>query len=66
VTGAVDWSWGGYADYRFDLATGLWSLRYNLGDDAAIDRYLASFLEGYGYADSADSLALFEAIYALM
>jgi aminoglycoside phosphotransferase len=66
VTGAVDWSWGGYADYRFDLATGLWSLRYNLGDDPALDEYLAAFLDGYGYGGDIRSLAFFEAIYAFM
>ena len=27
LTGAIDWSNGGYADRRYDIATGLWSLR---------------------------------------
>jgi aminoglycoside phosphotransferase len=66
VTGAVDWSNGGYADYRYDLATGLWTLRRNLSPDPQLPRYLSAFLEGYGYPDSAESLAFFEAIYALL
>jgi len=66
VTGAVDWSAGGYADYRFDLATALWSLRFNLGDDPAIEDYLAAFLAAYGYDGDVESLAFFDGIYSLM
>jgi aminoglycoside phosphotransferase len=66
VTGAVDWSAGGYADYRFDLATALWSLRFNLRDDPATADYLAAFLSAYGYEGDIESLAFFEGIYALL
>lgn len=65
IVGAVDWADGGWADYRYDLATGLWTLRRNLGEDPALATYLTEFLEGYGYPDEVESLACFEAIYVL-
>ncbi len=61
VAGVVDWSRGGYADRRFDLATGLFNLRYNLGDAA----YLTTFLRAYGYAEPVETLHMFEALHAL-
>lgn len=68
LVGAVDWSAGGYADRRFDLATGLWTIRYNTqdADDPARKAYLRTFLDAYGYAESVESLAWFEALYVLM
>lgn len=62
LSGIIDWSRGGYADPRFDLATGLFTLRYNHG---GAPTYLATFLRAYGYADSLESLAPFEALHAL-
>lgn len=60
--GAVDWSNGGFKDYRYDLATGLWSLRRN-----GLAGHESEFLQsGYGYTDSVESLAYFEALYALL
>jgi aminoglycoside phosphotransferase len=61
VVGVVDWSRGGYADRRFDLATGLFNLRYNLGDAA----YLTTFLGAYGYMEPVETLHMFEALHAL-
>jgi len=61
VVGVIDWSRGGYADRRFDLATGLFNLRYNLGDTA----YLTTFLHAYGYEESVETLHMFEALHAL-
>lgn len=66
VTGAIDWSDGGYADYRYDLATGIWTLRRNMGNDTQISQYLTAFLAGYGYSGTVESLSFFEAIYALL
>jgi aminoglycoside phosphotransferase len=59
--GAIDWSNGGYKDYRYDLATGLWSLRRN-----GLAGFEADYLMGYGYPDTMESLAFFEALYALL
>lgn len=50
VTGIIDWSSGGYHDYRVDLAAGVWSIRYNLHDEA----YVETFLQTYGYAGPLD------------
>jgi aminoglycoside phosphotransferase len=61
VTGAVDWSNGGYADYRYDVATALWSLRRN-----NLAAHTDAFLNAYGFAGKPDELPFFEAIYALM
>jgi kanamycin kinase len=60
VTAAVDWSAGGYKDYRYDLATGLWTLRRN-----RVAEHTDAFLRGYGYDGTPESLRWFEAIYAL-
>jgi aminoglycoside phosphotransferase len=56
ITGIIDWSSGGYHDYRVDLAAGAWSIRYNLHDEAYVD----TFLRTYGYAGSLD---LFEQLW---
>lgn len=63
LSGIIDWSRGGYADKRFDLATALFSLRIpeNLRDPA----YLDTFLQTYGYSGSVESLYYFEALHAL-
>lgn len=61
VVGVIDWSRGGYADRRFDLATALFNLRYNLGDVA----YLTTFLRAYGYDEPVETLHMFEALHAL-
>jgi aminoglycoside phosphotransferase len=61
VTGAVDWSNGGYADYRYDIATALWSLRRN-----GLAAYTSDFLNGYGFDGETEELDFFEAMYALI
>jgi len=61
VVGVIDWSRGGYADRRFDLATALFNLRYNLEDVA----YLTTFLRAYGYNEPVEALHMFEALHAL-
>jgi kanamycin kinase len=61
VVGVIDWSRGGYADRRFDLATGLFNLRYNVGDGM----YLTTFLRAYGYEEPIETLHMFEALHAL-
>jgi aminoglycoside phosphotransferase len=61
VTAAVDWSAGGYKDYRYDLATALWTLRRN-----KVSEYTDVFLRGYGYRNTPESLRYFEALYALL
>lgn len=61
VVGVIDWSRGGFADRRFDLATGLFTLRYNLADSA----YLTTFLRAYGYEKPVETLHMFEALHAL-
>lgn len=65
IVGAIDWSGGGWADRRFDLATALWTIRYNVGDDPAREAYLRAFLQAYGYPGGVDSLNFFEALYTL-
>lgn len=42
VTAAIDWSNGGYKDYRYDIATALWSLSRNGYKDLT-----ALFVDGY-------------------
>jgi hypothetical protein len=44
-----------------ELATGLFNLRYNLGDAA----YLTTFLRAYGYEEPIETLHMFEALHAL-
>lgn len=61
VSGVIDWSWGGWADRRFDLGTALYTLRRNLGDD-----YLQTFLDAYGYNEPLETLRAFEGLYALL
>jgi aminoglycoside phosphotransferase len=66
ITGIIDWSNGGYKSAGYDLATGLWTLRRNAGDDPALPRYLNAFLHGYGFAGSVADLRFFEAVYAFL
>ncbi len=61
VSGIVDWPAGGYADRRYDLATAVWSLRFNLGEESYVD----TFLSAYGYRDAVETLRYFEALYIL-
>ncbi len=68
LAGAVDWSAGGWADARADLATGLRSIRRNLTGKSApgdLATYADAFLSGYGYREGPQSLAPFEALYNL-
>ena len=61
ITGIVDWADGGWRDPRFDLGTGLWTLRYNLdGKNLAAE---AAFRGGYGWPDGAETLEPFVEIY---
>lgn len=62
IVGVVDWSAGGYADRRLDLAVGRWTIRHNLGSDEYVD----TFLRAYGYNVPAVTLDNFEALYALL
>ncbi len=77
ISGVVDWSWGQYLDRRFDLATGLRSLRYNLdalsedpADAARItdyfSTYFSTFLAAYGWPDPPETLRPFEALYSFL
>lgn len=61
VMGVIDWSLGGYADRRFDLATALFSIRLISQNPD----YLSAFLRAYGYPDSLEMLEFFEALHAL-
>jgi aminoglycoside phosphotransferase len=56
ISGIIDWSSGGYQDYRVDLAAGVWSIRYNLKDEA----YVETFLQTYGHTGA---LEFFEQIW---
>lgn len=61
VSGVIDWSLGGYADRRFDLATALFSMRLlqlDAGD-------LSTFLQTYGYTEPIETLEVFESLHAL-
>ncbi len=62
AVGAIDWSDGGYADRRWDLATACWTIMFNLHSRD----YIQPFYEGYGYAGPPEDLDLFEALYALL
>lgn len=61
VGGVIDWSLGGYADRRFDLATAVFSLRLVLQDPGCF----STFLQAYGYAEPLETLDFFEAFHAL-
>ena len=61
VVGVIDWSLGGYADRRFDLATAVFSMRLVWQDPD----YLSTFLQAYGYAEPLETLDFFEALHAL-
>ena len=61
IAGIVDWSGGGYADRRFDLATGCLTIRHNLTDE----RFVDTFLDAYGYTENREILGLFELLYVL-
>lgn len=61
IIGAVDWSRGGYADRRWDLVTGVWTVLFTTGD-----RSLGTvFLDAYGYRKPASSLRWFEALWTV-
>lgn len=62
VVGVIDWSRGGYADRRIDLAAAVWSIGYNLGDEA----YSEEFLRAYRYSEPPESLRHHEALWKLM
>lgn len=63
IAGVVDWSAGGYADRRFDLAMAGWSImHHNLRDT----EYRDTFLRTYAYAEPAGTLRYFEALYVLV
>jgi len=62
IVGVVDWSTGGYADRRLDLAVGRWTIRHSLGSDEYVD----TFLRAYGYNVPSAILDNFEALYALL
>lgn len=61
VGGVIDWSLGGYADRRFDLATAVFSMRLVWQDSDC----LSTFLQAYGYAEPLETLDFFEALHAL-
>lgn len=61
VVGVIDWSLGGYADRRFDLATALFSMRLIWRDPDCI----STFLQAYGYSEPLETLEFFEALHAL-
>lgn len=63
LSGIIDWSRGGYADKRFDLATALFTLR--IPETLRNISYLDTFLQAYGYMESVESLYYFEALHAL-
>ena len=63
ATGVIDWSAGGYADRRYDLATARWTLRYNRLEPRA---YFPLFLSAYGGSASAEDLICGEALYGLL
>lgn len=62
IVGMIDWSGGGYADRRYDLAATCWSIGYNLGDAA----YRETFLNAYGEGGAPADLDFFEALYVLL
>lgn len=62
AVGVIDWPNGGYADRRYDLATALWTIGYNLRSRD----YVRPFLDGYGYHEPIASLEYFEALYVLV
>lgn len=61
ITGVVDWSAGSYADRRYDLATVMWSIRYNTNDQSLVDL----FLDVYGLEEPDEHLWPYEALYVL-
>jgi aminoglycoside phosphotransferase len=63
LSGIIDWSRGGYADKRFDIATALFTLR--IPETLRNNSYLDTFLQAYGYTESVESLHYFEALHTL-
>lgn len=59
ISGVIDWSLGGYADRRYDLAMVVWSTRYNLGEE----RYVHALLEAYGFAEPVEVLEPWERLW---
>jgi aminoglycoside phosphotransferase len=62
AVGVIDWPDGGYADRRYDLATALWTIGFNLHSR----EYVRPFLDGYGYGGLVAGLEFFEALYVLV
>jgi len=46
--GVIDWDHAGLADPYVDLASCIWSLKYNYGERDSKDRWIPLFLEVYG------------------
>lgn len=66
VSGVIDWSDGEWKDKRYDLATGVWTIRRNSPQDPAVPCYHAAFLRGYGFDGEVQDLRFFEALYTLL
>lgn len=48
LSGVIDWDHAGLADPYVDLASCLWSLKYNYGERDSKDMWIPLFLEVYG------------------
>lgn len=63
LSGIIDLSRGAYMDRRIDLAAGIWTIRYNLGEG---EGYAETFLDAYGYHEPLETLHWFEALWHLL
>lgn len=66
LSGVIDWDHGGLADPYVDLASCLWSLKYNYGERESKDRWMPLFLEVYGLDELDDEkLGFYTGLMAL-
>lgn len=61
VSGVIDWSAGGWADRRFDIATALLSLDFN-----GLGWHYTTFLQACGNVAPIEELRFFQALYLLL
>jgi len=66
LSGVIDWDHGGLADPYVDLASCLWSLKYNYGERESKGGWIPLFLEVYGLDELDDEkLSFYTELMAL-
>jgi aminoglycoside phosphotransferase len=66
LSGVIDWDHGGLADPYVDLASCIWSMKYNYGEAEAKESWIPMFLDYYGIDGLDDEkLGFYTALMAL-